>query len=578
MIPKGYRISALLVFLLICASGSMIGIENQRNYFRSPVSYPITLSGAFGEIRRNHFHSGIDIRTAGVQGKPVYAIADGYVARVFVAPGGFGKALYISHPNGYTSVYGHLKAFAGSIGKWVISRQYRAESFALDTGITVGALKVKKGDLIAWSGNSGSSAGPHLHFEIRDTRTQEIVDPLDFGFKQPDKIQPKITFVKIYPMNPVSMVNFTGNELLIPVTGNNGKYRLRNADTIPVTGAITFGIETSENNDGSLKTGVHALDLMVDGALVFSQNIERFCFSETRYANSLMDYPAFIRSKRKIQRSYIAHNNKLRIYKKAVNNGVVHFSDNRVHQIHYRVTDAFGNQSDCRFYIKSHLPALLGGRNVPVEPRGVQQFSWKTGNRFERDDIRFTVPGDALYEDLAFDYRVSPQGPNTLAAIHHLHDQFVPLHTFCTLSIRADRVPKHLQAKAIIVSVDPGGRIASRGGAYDKGWITAKIREFGAFSIAVDTDPPVIRAVNIFPNKKVTRQTSVLIKISDNLSGIKSYRGTLNGKWILMDYDEKNRLLTYQFDDRIKPGKNLFLLTVTDAAGNASRYEAALIR
>ena len=575
---KGFRIPALLTFLLICASWGMIGLENPRKYFRSPVGYPITLSGAFGEIRRNHFHSGIDIRTDGVQGKPVYAIADGYVARVFVAPGGFGKALYISHPNGYTSVYGHLKAFAGPIGNWVRTRQYREESFAIDAEIDPGTLCVKKGDLIAWTGNSGSSAGPHLHFEIRDSRTQEVVDPLDFGFMTPDKIPPKITSVKIYPMNPVSMVNFTGNALLLPVTGTNGTYRLKSADTIRVTGNIAFGIETSENNDGSLRTGVHAIDLLIDGTMVFSQNIEKFAFSETRYVNSLIDYPTFVRSKRKIQRSFIAPNNRLRIYKNVVNNGMATFSDNRLHLVQYRVTDAFGNRSEIRFYLQSHLPAPSGGRYVPAKPSGIQEFSWQKENRFERSDIRLTVPGDALYENLSFEYHVSPQAANTLAGIHHLHLTDVPLHTFCTLAIKADRVPPSLQSKALIVSVDPGGRISSRGGSYDHGWVTTKIREFGTYSVAVDTESPVIRAVNIFPNKKVTRQVSILVKISDDLSGIKTYRGTLNGKWILMDYDEKNRLLTYQFDDRMKPGKNLFLLTVTDAAGNSSRYEAALIR
>jgi hypothetical protein len=572
------RLIPLLILLAIHFLPADAQNNYPKNYFRSPVSFPVSLAGSFGEIRKNHFHSGIDIRTEGVQGKPVYAIADGFVSRVNVSPGGFGKALYITHPNGYTSLYGHLRNYAGAIAVWVKAQQVKKESFALDIEVPEGMLKVKKGDLVAYSGNSGASGGPHLHFEIRDAKTQQIIDPLDFGFMKTDGIPPKIAWIKIYPMGDNSLVNFSDKAVLIPVTGSGGDFRLKMADTVKVSGNIIFGIETSDNAEGGLKTGVHAIELTVDGTRVFSQNIERFAFAETRYVNSLIDYPAFVQNKRKIQRSYVAPNNKLGVYANVKNRGILNFADAKVHRIQYVVRDAFGNPATLLFYVKSHPQANAGARPKLVEQNGDQLFTWKTDNLFERSNIKFVVPAEAVYDDFLFEYSLTPPVQGSFSGVHHLQNQYVPLHTWCTLSIKTENIPTNLESKAVIVSVSPGNKFTSKGGTLENGWITTKIRDFGNYTVSVDTEPPVIKAINIFPNKKVKKQSSILMKISDNLSGIKTYRGTLNGKWILVDYDEKNRLLSYVFDDLMKPGRNIFVLTVADAVGNSSRYEATLIR
>ena len=574
------KLRFLLLFLLLNTVPLLTLAQKQhpQNYFRSPVSFPVSLAGSFGEIRRNHFHSGIDIRTEGVQGKPVYAIADGYVSRVNVSPGGFGKALYISHPNGYTSLYGHLRNYAGAIAVWVKAQQVKKESFAMDVEVPDGTLKVKKGDLVAYSGNSGASGGPHVHFEIRDSKTQEIIDPLDFGFMKADGIPPKITWVKIYPFGDNSMVNFTEKAVLIPVTGSGGRYRLQMADTVKVSGNIIFGIETSDNAEGSLKTGVHAIELTIDGQKVYSQNIERFAFAETRYVNSLLDYPAFVQNGRKIQRSYVAPNNKLSIYSDVKNRGVVNFVDSKAHKVQYVVKDAFGNPATLVFYVRSHPPANMGGRPKPPLNQDAQLFSYKADNKFERPNLKFEVPAAAVYDDFPLEYSLTSPVPRSYSGVHHLQDRYTPLHTYCELSIKTENLPKNLESKAVIVAVGSGNKFISKGGTFENGWITTKIRDFGNYAVTVDTEPPVIKAINIFPNKKVTKQSSILVKISDNLSGIKTYRGTINGKWILMDYDEKNRLLTYSFDEMMKPGKNQFLLIVTDAVGNSARYEASLNR
>jgi hypothetical protein len=572
------RLAIILTFCLIPVLLTMAQQQYPRNYFRSPVSFPVSLAGSFGEIRRNHFHSGIDIRTQGVQGKPVYAVADGYVSRVNVSSGGFGKALYVTHPNGYTSLYGHLRNYAGAIAVWVKAQQVKKESFSLDVEVPEGTLKVKKGDLIAYSGNSGASGGPHVHFEIRDARTQEIIDPLDFGFMKADGIPPKITWVKIFPFGENSTVNFSDKPVLIPVTGAGGSFRLRMDDTVKVSGNIIFGIETSDNAEGGLKTGVHAISLTVDGLKVFSQNIERFAFAETRYVNSLIDYPAFVQNKRKIQRSYVAPNNKLSVYSDVKNRGVLNFVDSKAHEIQYIVKDAFGNQATLVFYVRSHPPANPVGKPKPSSQQASQIFTYKTDNRFDRANLKFEVPAEAVYDDYPFDYSLTSSVQGSYSGVHHLQNQYTPLHTWCSLSIKPENLPKNLEPKAVIVAVTPGNKFVSKGGTWENGWITTKIRDFGNYTVTVDTEPPIIRAINVFPKKNVKKQSSILVKVSDNLSGIKTYRGTLNGKWILMDYDEKNRLLTYAFDEMMKPGKNLFVLVVTDAVGNFSRYEAPLIR
>ncbi len=572
------RLLILSVFLLVTGTLASQGKLYPKGYFRSPVDYPVTLAGSFGEIRRNHFHSGIDIRTGGVEGKPVYAAADGYVSRVNVSSAGFGKALYLAHPNGYTTLYAHLRNYSGSVAAWAKEQQYRQESFAVDLEVPAGLIRVKKGELIAYSGNSGSSGGPHLHFEIRDTKTQEILDPADFGLLRSDGIPPKITRLKVYPYGENSMVNFSDKALLLPVTGTRSAYRLQTGGAVNVTGSIILGIETSDQAEGGLKTGVRSIELSVDGRQVFFQEMDRFAFSETRYVNSVIDFPAFVQHKYRIQRSYVAPNNKLGVFSGVENRGILDFAAEGVHPVRYTVKDAFGNAATLEFTLRSHPPAGRGGRPKPAETDAGPVFTWKQDNLFLRDGMKLEVPGEAVYEDYLFDYMYTPAVEGTVSPVYHLQNARTPLHTWCTLSIRPDGLTPVQQQKAVIVSVSPGNKFSAKGGVSENGWIRTRIREYGNYALALDNVPPVIRPVNIYAGKKVSRQSSIQVRISDNLAGIKSYRGTLNGRWILMDYDEKSKLLTYLFDERMKPGRSRFELVVTDGVGNSTRYTADLIR
>jgi hypothetical protein len=573
---KKIAVVTLLALTMILPVGGQAQ-SYPKNYFRSPVDFPINLAGSFGEVRKNHFHSGIDIRTDGVTGKPIRAIADGYVTRVFISSGGFGKALYVMHSNGYSSVYGHLQGFNTAVGGWVKSQQYKQESFDLDMSVEKGVLPVKKGEIIAYSGNSGSSGGPHLHFEIRDAATQEVINPLLFGMPMTDNVDPKINRVKVYPYGENSLVNFTNNPASLDITGSYGNYFVKSKDTVRVSGNIIFGIDATDfMSESGLKNGVNSIELSVDGEQRFFQHIERFAFAETRYVNSVIDYPSFIRSGQKVQRSYIAPNNKLSIFSKLNSNGVVSFTDNKAHKVEYVVKDVFGNTSKCSFWVKSHLP-IQGGRPRPKMVSGTF-FNCKSENQFSANNILFELPDNAIYEDLDFQYSTSSPVRGSLSKVHHLQDQYTPIQSMCTLSIKPEVLPERLKSKVVIVKVEDSGSFSSKGGKLENGWVKTQIREFGKYAVAADTTPPVIRAVNIAPGKKLTKQRTISMKITDNLSGVKSYRGTLNGKWILMDFDAKSSSLVYTFDDRIRPGKIDFKLVVKDGVGNEATYSAKLIK
>jgi hypothetical protein len=549
-----------------------------QNYFISPLDIPLHLSGTFGELRTDHFHSGIDIRTGEIEGLKVYAAAAGYISRIKVSSGGYGKAIYITHPNGYVSVYAHLQQFLGAIKDYVKDEQYRRESFEVDLYPPAGEIEIKKGDVIALSGDSGGSGGPHLHFEIRNAGNEKPINPLLFGYDVEDGNPPAINLLKVYPADRFCRIRNKNSEAEYPVQRRNGNYSLSGQDTLLISGKAYFGIHTIDLfNNGGNKNGVYSISLKMDSANIYEHKMETFSFDETRYINSLLDYPERINHNRWIQKSYIQPNNHLSIYKNVKNDGIINFSDDGVHLLNYSVTDAAGNLSSLSFWVKSKTPNGDIAQNNLTVPTDTKLFSYKSDNFFETDYIKFEVPASALYDTLLFTYKLFPRIKNSWSGVHQLHNPTTALHSRCNLSIRPDTLPKALQDKALIVKIEEQQKLISAGGEWDNGFITTQVREFGKYCIMVDTVPPRIIPVNILNNKNIAQQTSIQVKITDELSEIATYRGRLNGKWILMDYDAKNDLLTYSYDERLVKGENMFELTVTDKKNNIATYSAKLI-
>ncbi len=574
-----YNLLKIIVLILFFAlSIRSKGQESfPENYFKPPVDITISLSGTFGELRTNHFHSGIDIKTQGVEGLPIKAAADGFVARIAVSSGGLGKVVYIDHPNGYTTVYGHLRNFSPEMESWVKSEQYEHESFEVNLFPDADLFPVKVGDLIAFSGNSGSSEGPHLHFEIRKTDEETPVNPLLFGFPVKDFTRPTISRLLVYPHGQEGRVQGKIRYAEFQTEGWGENYRLKNNDTIKVAGEIFFGIEAWDLASNSQnKNGVFSVGLFVDEALVFAYKMEAFDFEESRYINSLIDYRYFQKTGRRVQKALIEPNNHLSVYDENENQGVVSFKDDRFYKIKYVVSDAYHNQSMLSFIVKS---ASKFKRDEAVNSENKIVFGYKEDNWLERDNLVLMVPEEALYDTIHFRYATENAPKGCYSPVFVLHNKYTPLHTPCKLKIKPANIPSRYTEKALIVKLgDKQGQIFSAGGKWDGGFLETNIREFGKYTVMIDTIPPTITPVNIANGKKIGQQKTIALKIKDNLAGIGNYRSTLNGKWILMEYDPKNELLTYFIDENLKPGKNQFVLEVTDGRQNKKVFRAELVR
>ncbi|KIO76688.1 peptidase M23 [Pedobacter lusitanus] len=573
MIKKSIFLFLLFVFA-ISTQAQQIFSNNKYPLvdFRPPLDIvPPALAGSFGELRGNHFHSGIDFRTNQREGYPVHAIADGYVSRMRVQNSGFGLALYIVHPNGYTSVYGHLSRFAPKIAEAVKTLEYQKKTFELDEFPAADLFPVHKGDVIAYSGNRGSSGGPHLHFEIRDSKTENTINPQLFGIQIPDNIPPVIYALYQYKLNKKPFNEYTP-KTLIPVTGAAGKYTLGKAGPLIISGETGFGITTTDRHNGASGiNGVYSIELEVDGKTIYTSSLEKFAFENSKAINSHVDYPALITSRRSIQKSFTDPGNPLQIYSNLVNNGRIELKDQQVHELKYIVTDAKGNKSILPFTVKSDGQTVI---STPDQPDGVPCF-YNKENEFSAAGVKVVLPKGTLYNDFNLVYKVKPEpAKGAYSPVYQIHNNLTPLHVGFDLWIKADASLGALKDKAVIVSTSG----ASQGGVYDNGYVKATPRNFGSFYITIDTIPPTIIPVNIAAGKNMAGTVKMIFKIRDNLSGIKSFNGYIDGNWVLMEFDTKTATLWHSFDERTSSGQHQLKLVVEDLKGNSKTYSINFIR
>ncbi len=554
-----------------------------------PTDSLLKIAGNFGEIRPNHFHAGLDVKTGGREGTFVLAAADGYVSRIKISAFGYGKCLYITHPNGFVSVYGHLQRMYGKIAEQLRAIQYKVENFEVDTMLSPDLLKVKQCDTIAISGNTGGSQSPHLHFEIRDEKTEHAYNPFLFGYKVDDTVPPAISLLKIYPADDSSSINGKNEAKKFSVAGWRGKYHIASQKII-VNGNIGFGIETTDytNIKEAGKLGAYSIDLRIDGKQIYYHELNEIGFDESRYINSHIDYAEEAKSNREVQKCFRDPNNMLSIYQCLVDEGIFHFNDEKTHEIKFIVKDFFGNSSVLQFKLES---TKSKSKLVP-RPSSLVPFKCSEKNIFETPDMRIDIPPCSLYENIDFDYSMSKDTlPGIFSAVHSIHYSEVPLHYACTLSIKTKTIPENLRSKATIVLLDGNNNKTDQKGIYSSsnlpegkgqkpgsGMVTTQTKYFGRYAVVLDTIPPTIKPYNIFNGKNMSRAKTIAVTITDNLTNIKSYSATIDGKWVLMEYEYKKALLFYEFDDSISKGKHLFEVTVTDGKNNSHTFKAEFVR
>ena len=553
----------IIVFLFVTASTKTVAQQ-----LGSPLDFPLQLSGGFGDLRANHYHAGSDFRTRSSEGHPLHAVLDGYISRVSVSPGGYGLAVYITHPaDNLMTVYGHLQRFASVMAEIVKEKQYENESFSVDIPFQKGIFSVKKGDIIGFSGNSGNSGGPHLHFEVRDMQTNEMIDPLTFYQSQiPDTQKPIIRGLRVYPIEGKGMVNGSNKARNITFRLDKGEKPVI-TETLEAWGEIGLGIRAIDRMNGTnFSYGIKDVLLTVDSIELFRSYIDRFSLDESRYINSHTDYDEWSRNRSFYMKTFTDSGNGAR-FVATRNAGKINILEERVYNAVITLTDLYGNTCQANIKITGKKQDI-----TPPDTAGTTLLRWYDYNSFSAKGIRMTIPRNSLYNNLYMRYHASPASPIDYP-VHLLHPSPVPLHYPAQLSLFIDSVLTSFNTSQYgIIRINLNdGRKSWVGGVFRDGWIDAEISELGAYTVTYDIHPPKITPIDPlrWNNKK-----KISIRISDDLSGIASYRGEIDGKYVLFEYDSKNALLTYTFDDeRLHPGAHQLKLIVTDRCGNQSVIE-----
>ena len=527
-----------------------------KNDFNNPLEIKNLLAGNFGELRSNHFHTGLDIKTQQKEGLKVLAVGDGFISRINISPVGYGNTIYIDHPNGYTSVYAHLQQFDGPIKEYVRKMQHERQSYKVELYPEPQQFKITKGQLIALSGNSGGSAGPHLHFEIRDTKTEEPINPFYFGFDIPDTSKPSILGTYIYPIN--------GN-----ANGSTNRTTVANGAVVNASGEIGFGLKTYDKQNGAENNnGVHQIDVIVNDVPIYTFTANRLSFDETRAINSVCDYSDLMRNNSWVYQAFVKDGNPLRMFSNLKNNGVLTVEEGKTYQVKIISSDYAQNSSTVSFTINGVAKPETVAKKSFVNP-----MYWNKENQFKADGIEIFFPKGIFYEDFDLTYK-------RVGNKHQVGDWNFPVHHYFTLLLdpTADIPTAHLE-KAVIV------RQYQKKGAWKKAYETtelkngkliAQVREFGLFSIEIDYTKPSIIPLNIKENSQFTATNNrINFTISDSQSGIKEYNAYINGKWVIAEYDKKiNRLSIDLNAEGIEIGTHQLELNVKDEKNNTSTFNA----
>jgi len=559
---------AFIHLLLFCSVACFSQEQYPKDAFRSPMDIPLILAGSFGELRSNHFHSGIDIKTQQRQGLPIYAIGDGSVTRIKISHWGYGKVLYVAHPNGYTSVYGHLQKFSPEIEAFIKKEQYRKKSYEVEVFPEYGEVKVEKGKVIAYGGNTGGSSGPHLHFEIRSSISEKPTNPLLYGLEVRDATNPTLVKLFGYPLSENAQVNQSKNVIELDFKKlEDGTFL---AEKVNALGTIGLGFIGYDRQDlAANKNGVYSVQQSVNGKVYTEYDFESFSFSETRYINTLIDYQRYGRYRQRIQQLFKLPGNRLSIYNQLHNDGKIEVNEGLSYTVELLIKDYEGN------LVKATIP--IEGKVEPIkiekdEKKTENYVIAKKPNNYDLGAAKVYFPSNTFYDDFYIDLK---KDDDTIT----VHNNQVAAHRNFTITFDVSKYSKEERKQLFIARLDR--RLRPRhASTYKRGTtFTTRTRNLGTYTLASDTIAPRIRSKNFKEKQWLNNYRYLSVHISDDLSGVDTYSATLNGEWILMEYEPKTNTLTYNFDDVILDQKECELeVVVTDNVGNSSTFTSTFFR
>jgi murein DD-endopeptidase MepM/ murein hydrolase activator NlpD len=567
MIKRNYPISlAALILLLVSflkAEGQAGSLSKYpQGYFGNPLRIPMSLSANFGELRNNHWHMGLDIRTEQKENYSVYASADGYVAHIGIRPSSFGRFIIINHPNGYSTLYAHLNAFYPELEKYVREKQTENESWAIELDFGENDFRVKKGKEIGKSGNTGGSQGPHLHFEIRETATDRCLNPLLFGMPLQDNVPPTLLKLAMYDR---SISTYDQTPKLYSLKRTDSGYIIPKLPVLK-TGdrIISFAIQAVDRFNGSQNpNGIFSARILKDDEPVAEFILDEIDYAESEYINAQIDYRFYKAGKGYLQHISPLPTKEKPVYQIYTNDGLIHLNDTLLHRITIQVGDAHDNFSSLNFLLQYKPGPNMNRSAAKLE----NNFIPGQVNIFEKPDFEAYLPDASIYDTISAVYnRAVTTLPNAVSALHQLKDNSYPIHEEMIIKIKPTIPVKSEWRDKVVIQRNAGNAMLKPG--WQGEWLSAKTGAFGSFIALVDLTPPQVNSLGKGDTVNLSPASRIVFTPTDN-SGIRSFRAELDGNWLMFTND-KGRSWVYKFDEQCPFGVHHLKVTVEDMVGNVT--------
>lgn len=577
-------LSALLVALTAPAAQAAHPLQD-RLLDSADYIYPVRdvqglCSANFGEIRPGHFHAGVDIKTDGVEGKPLVAVAEGYISRVTVTAGGYGRAVYLTLPDGKIAVYGHLQRFRDDIERRVYEERMRRRTHSVDLSFGPGQWPVRQGDPIGYSGNSGSSMGPHLHFELRETFSGKRYNLVRERIIRPaDNLPPRIVRLHYFEIDTVQGVPVHSRPQSYAVVREaEGRYRLARTEPVPVGRKGYFAAEVTDRRNGMNNTfGIWRITAEMDGQPYFEYRMDGFTYDEVRCCDAVSCYPLQLFSRNETIRLAQAAAAPRSFYPLAAERGIVRTGAGDRHRIRIEAEDDSGNRSFLSFGIEGCSETF----RAEADPAALVLRHDRAGTVRIGAEVSASIPAGALYEPIfcraeRLAEPCTDSGLVVLSPAYRIFDATTPLRRPMTVTVRT-AVPHSLQLRAVAAVRNAKGKLLCAGGSYANGALTVTTRSTGEIVVVADTLPPVLKPL-FTEGADLSRAGTLRFSASDGFSGIASWELTIDGEWVPCDRFPMRGTLVHAFSGPPCGSRHSFRLRVTDGCGNTSHREGTFYR